>query len=206
MLPRTEWIFWLCKRQEGSLAPILSRYLTPTLCYTNGGMGFVVGKRLLPYLRTSRVISDRIAVVSFRFGKPDPPISVVIAYGHTNPRCTANPQLREEIYQQLQAAVDTIPKRDVTVLMGDMNANVGKCCNIDTYSCLEAWSKGHRNDNGEAFLEFCEQSDLVITNSLFNMPHDISQPGKATSEGQMNLFPYTIKSTTSQYLRDIRHW
>ena len=44
---------------------------------------------------------------------------------------------------------------------------MGKRCSTDTYSCLGAWSKGRRNDNGEAFVEFCDQSDLIITNSLF---------------------------------------
>ena len=51
--------------------------------------------------------------------------------------------------------------------MGDMNAKVGKRWSTDTNFCLGAWSKGHRNDNGEAFLEFCDQSDLIITNILF---------------------------------------
>ena len=70
---------------------------THAILYTlNDGIGFVVGKRLLPYLQTSRVISNHVAVVSFRFCKPNPPISVVIAYGPTSPRCTANPQLRED--------------------------------------------------------------------------------------------------------------
>ena len=95
-------------------------------------------------------------MVSVHFGRPDPPISVVIAYRPTSTRCTANPQLREDFYHQLQAAVDTIPKREVTVLMGDMNAKVGNHCSIGTYSCLGAWSKRHHNDNGEAFVEFCD--------------------------------------------------
>ena len=55
---------------------------THAMLYTlNGGIGFVVEKRLLPYLQTSRVISDHVAVVSFRFGKPNPPVSVV-SCGH----------------------------------------------------------------------------------------------------------------------------
>ena len=132
---------------------------TQAMLYTlNRGKGFVVGKRhlTLPYLQTSHVISDHVAVVSFHFGRSDPPISVVIAYRRTSTHCTANPQLREDFYYQLQAAVDTIPKREVTVLMGDMNAKVGNRCSIGTYSCLGAWSKRYHNDNGEAFLEFCD--------------------------------------------------
>ena len=66
--------------------------------------------------------------------------------------------------------MDSIPKREVTVLMGDMNAKIGKRCSTDTYSCLGAWSKDRRNDNGETFLDFCERSNLIITNSLFEHP------------------------------------
>ena len=131
---------------------------TDSVLYTlKGGLGFVLGKRLQPYLQTSCSVSDRVAIVSFRFGKPEPSISVIIAYGPTSPRCQSNPQLREDFYQQLQAAVDVIPKRDVTILMGDMNAKIGKRCSTDIYSCMGIlWSKGKRNDNGEAFLDFCE--------------------------------------------------
>ena len=63
-----------------------------------------------------------------------------------------------------------MPKREVTV-----NVKVEKRCSTDTYFCLEAWSKGHHNDNGEAFLEFCDWSDLIITNSLYRR-HDTRNP------------------------------
>lgn len=135
---------------------------THAMLYTfNGGIGFIVGKRLLPYLQTLHVISDRVAVASFCFGKPDPPSSVAC---NTSPCYTANPQLRIDFYQQLKEVVNTILKREVTVLMDDMNVKVGKCCSTDTCSCSGAWSKGHPNDNS---LEFSDRSDFFITNSLF---------------------------------------
>ena len=89
-------------------------------------------KILLPSLQLSRVISNHLAVISC-FGKPDPPIRAVTAYGLTSPHCTANPSLREYYYQQLQVAVDAMPKREVTVLMGDINTMVGKCCRTDIF-------------------------------------------------------------------------
>ena len=58
-----------------------------------------------------------------------------------------------------------IPRRAVTIVMGDMNAKIGKRSNNDSYPC--AWSKAKRNENGEDFLNFCERSNLTITNSLF---------------------------------------
>ena len=79
---------------------------TITMLYTlNGGMGFIVGKILLPSLQSSRVISDHVAVISC-FGRPDPLVqSSCTVYGHTSPRCTANPSLQEDSYQKLQVAV-----------------------------------------------------------------------------------------------------
>ena len=71
--------------------PIKVPHTHAMLYSLNGGIGFVVGKRLLPYLQTSRVISDRVAVVSFCFGKPDPPISVVIAWERQRAQVTTDP-------------------------------------------------------------------------------------------------------------------
>ena len=116
-------------------------------------MGFVVGKILLPSLQALRVISDCIAVTSC-FGKPDPPISAVTAYRPTNPQCTANLSLREDFYLQLQVAVDAIPNIEVTVLVGDMNAKVRKCCSTDIFlfrSMGNYMSKGNCNETFEAF-------------------------------------------------------
>ena len=103
------------------------------MLYTlHGRTDFIVGKILLPLLQSSRVISNHVTVISC-FGRPDPPISAVTAYGPTSPRCTANPSLRVDFYQQLQVAVDAIPKREVTMLMGDINAKVGKWCRTDIF-------------------------------------------------------------------------
>ena len=148
---------WLTKMAQGG-----------TIMHTlRGGMAFVMGPRLLPYLQSSKSISDRVAVVTFRFSKQDVPISAVIAYGPTTPRCTADPRLCENFFEQLQAAVAPIPRRAVTLLMGDMNAKIGKRHDNGTYSCIGAWSNGKCNENGEAFLSFCERSNLIIANSLF---------------------------------------
>ena len=154
-------------RREADPRPTRMGQCGATLHTLRGGMAFIVGHRLQPYLQSSKSIRDRVAVVTFHFGKQDIPISAVIAYGPTTPRCTADPKLRENFFQQLQAAVAPIPRRAVTLLMGDMNAKIGKRSNDDTYSCLGSWSKGKRNENGEAFLNFCERSNLIITNSLF---------------------------------------
>ena len=128
-------------RREADPRPKRLVQCSATLHTLRVGIAFVVGPTLQLYLQSSKSISDRVAVVTFQFGKRDVPISAVIAYGPTTSRCIADPKQRENFIQQLQAAVASIPQRAVTFLLGNMNAKIGKRSDIDTYSCLGAWSK-----------------------------------------------------------------
>ena len=113
-------------RREADPWPTKMAQGVATLHTLRGGLALVVGPRLQPYLQSSKSISDRVAVVTFRFSKQDIPFSAIIAYEPTTPWYTANLKLRKNFFEQLQAAVAPIPRRAVTLLMGDMNAKIGK--------------------------------------------------------------------------------
>ena len=74
----------------------------------------------------------------------------------------------EEFYEQIQASMDKIPKRDLKILMGDLNAKVGSD-NTDKELIMGRHGVREQNDNGELFSEFCMFKDLVIGVTLF--PH-----------------------------------
>ena len=59
--------------------------------------------------------------------------------------------------------MDKIPKRDLKILMGDLNAKVGSELIMGRHGV------GEQNENGELFPEFCMFNDLVIGGRLF--PH-----------------------------------
>ena len=103
-------------RREADPWPTKMAQGVATLHTLRGGLALVVGPRLQPYLQSSKSISDRVAVVTFRFSKQDVPISAVIAYGPTTPQCTADPKLCKNFFEQIQAAVAPIPQRAVTLL------------------------------------------------------------------------------------------
>ena len=70
--------------------------------------------------------------------------------------------------EQLQAIVQKTPKRDIQIVMGDLNAKVGE---VNTYwkGTMGTEGLGGMNANGVLFAYFCAFNELVIGGSLF--PH-----------------------------------
>ena len=97
-------------------------------------MGFVVSRRLQLYLQTLHVISDHVTVIPLLQQLSPIHLSVLLLRLDicTSPQYISDPRLKEDFYQHLQGAVDSIPKREVIVLMGDTKAKIGKRCSIDT--------------------------------------------------------------------------
>ena len=61
--------------------------------------------------------------------------------------------------------MDDIPKKDVTILMGDWNAKLGK--SASKTSNIGMFGLGCRNERGDRLEEFCVTNNLVIGNTLF---------------------------------------
>ena len=51
--------------------------------------------------------------------------------------------------------------------MGDFNANIGVRNTNDKMKCTGPFGTGNRNEKGERLLDFAEENNLVVTNSLF---------------------------------------
>ncbi|RUS92092.1 hypothetical protein EGW08_000116 [Elysia chlorotica] len=68
---------------------------------------------------------------------------------------------KEEFYEQLQATFNRAPRRDMKIVMGDINAKVGME-NAGKELIMGKQGVGTRNENGELFVEFCSFNDLAI--------------------------------------------
>ena len=84
------------------------------------------------------------------------------------PTNIADEERKEEFYQQLQAVLDRVPRRDIVIVMGDMNAKVGSD-NAGREHVMGTEGMGTINENGEFFVDFSEMNDLVIGGTVF--PH-----------------------------------
>ena len=75
---------------------------------------------------------------------------------------------KDDFYEQLQTVINTIPKHDIKLIIGDFNAKVRE----DNTGCEEVMGKhgvGVRKDKGSRLVDLCDYNNLVITGTCF--PH-----------------------------------
>ena len=127
------------------------------------GVGLLLSKQAAKSLLEWEPVSDRIITARFesRFQK----VSLVMCYAPTN---TTEEEDKDNFYAQLQWVLDKTPRRDMLVLMGDMNAKVGTD-NTDREREMGRHGLGDMNENGERLADFCTTNSLVIGGTLF--PH-----------------------------------
>ena len=70
----------------------------------------------------------------------------------------------EWFYEDLQDHLELTPKKDVLFIIGDWNAKVGS---QEMPGVTGKFGLGVRNEAGQRLIEFCQDSALVIANTLF---------------------------------------
>ena len=128
------------------------------------GVGFILTREASASLMEWEPVSARI--VTARFHSRWRNVSIIQCYAPTN---TAELEAKEEFYEQLQAVMDKVPKRDIIILMGDMNAKVGRDNRGKERIMGQHGADATMNENGELLTDFCEANEMVIGGSLF--PH-----------------------------------
>ena len=90
-------------------------------------------------------------------------------YAPINPRTAqqATVEASDTFYIELQRTVDKIPSNDMILIMGDFNARVGKQKQRPTSSVIGPHAIDQLNENGRRLVEFCQNNDLIITNTFF---------------------------------------
>ena len=86
------------------------------------------------------------------------------------PTMTNLDKVKEKFYEDLQAAIASVPKADKLVFLSDFNARVG----TDYILWTEVLGKngvGKCNGNGALLLESCAAHELLITNTVFRLPN-----------------------------------
>ena len=93
-------------------------------------------------------------------------LSIIQVYAPTS---DSSEEESESFYELLQETMDNIPAKDILMIMGDMNAKVGRQQQKSTH--VGTYGLGVQNERGQALTEFCAGNELVISNTCFKHHH-----------------------------------
>ena len=123
------------------------------------GVAIMVNKRVQNAVLGCNLKNDRMISVHFQ-GKPLN-ITVIQVYA---PNSNSEEAEVEQFYEDLQSLLELTPKKDVLFIIGDWNAKVGS---QETPGVTSKFSLRVQNEAGQRLIEFCQESALVIANTLF---------------------------------------
>ncbi|VDP18658.1 unnamed protein product [Schistosoma margrebowiei] len=92
-------------------------------------------------------------------------MNIIQCYARTN---DSNDDIKDQFYERLQSVIEKCPRKDLTILMGDLNAKVG-IDNTGYEDIMGRHGLGERNENGERFANLCAFNKSVIGGTIF--PH-----------------------------------
>ena len=112
-------------------------------------------------------VSYRIITAKFTAKKKDIRLNIIQCYAPTN---DAEEENKGEFYQQLQEVIDGGGAKDMTILIGDLNAKI-ESHNTGYENIIGTHGLGQMLDNGEQFARLCALNQLVIGGSVFPHKH-----------------------------------
>ena len=99
----------------------------------------------------------RISAASFQTKVRRISMNVIQCYAPTNDR---EDQVKDQFYHRLQSVINNFPERDITILMGDLNAKIGRD-SIGYEEVMGQLGLVVMNDNAERLADLCALNPLV---------------------------------------------
>ena len=161
----------LLQTQHGKL--ITMPYDEGTEAQFKYGLGFYVAPKLEPYFYGINHVSNRIALIHFRFFTSKGrrlQLTIINVYAPTSQRVTNNPQEAEDFYNNLQDIYNKYSaKSHYVIIAGDLNSKLGTKLDAEE-DFMGSHGKGTRNRNGHLLAEFLQNNRLYATNTTFDGP------------------------------------
>ncbi|XP_057654761.1 uncharacterized protein LOC130893016 [Diorhabda carinulata] len=159
-------IIGLCetRRKEEQLLKLKSGHLF----YQNenpnspdGGIGFLINKRLEKSIVTLKTISDRVAYITLSISKRYE-IKIIQVYAPTTPHTDEEVDI---FYGDIEIALKE-NRCYYTFIMGDFNAKIGKQTDMSEVA-IGSFGIDGRNERGQTLIDFLHNQKLYVMNSFF---------------------------------------
>ena len=123
------------------------------------------------------------------------------------PNCKGSSWSKGQVFDDLQDALDHVPAGDILVVLGDVNAHVGKR-EGDSDVWREVRGKhgvASSNEAGARLLEFCAVNDLTIMNTWFEKPQVYLATWKHPATKQAHMIDFVLMRKGQKRLcQDVR--
>lgn len=129
------------------------------------GVAFMLSKEAQRALISWEPINSRLITARFKTTHKRINLQLIQCYAPTN---NTEEETKDIFYNQLQQLLQARKEKDITILMGDMNAKVGND-NSGYQLVMGKHGIGCMNENGERFADTCADYNLVIGGTVF--PH-----------------------------------
>ena len=162
------------------------------------GVAFMIHKKYASSVAHFEAINDRIGTIEFT-GTIN--LSIIGVYAPTN---THTDESKDSFYDNLQLTLNSIPEKNVTLVVGDMNAETGT--NRNGWSdCLGPFGVGSINDNSLRMLSFASHNRLVLSNSFFRhkLLHKITWSCN-TGKSEKEIDHFLINKRFQSAIHDVR--
>ncbi|EYC22099.1 hypothetical protein Y032_0018g3711 [Ancylostoma ceylanicum] len=107
-------------------------------------------------------VNERIITARFLTGHIR--ITVIQVYAPTD---NADDDIKNDFYRRLQDTIDEVPRRDLKIILGVFNAQLGGDRHGIERTAGPFASSEHISDNGERLISFCDCNDLCVRNTCF---------------------------------------
>ena len=164
-LSETRWIGTGETRLTSGAKILYSGHQAPDAAHTQG-VAFMLSLEAQRSLISWEPHGPRIIEAFFKTSYKNIKVRTIMCYAPTNEAEDVN---KEEFYDKLSCILEKKhSSKDITILMGDMNAKVGQA-NDGYTQIMGTHGEGVMNENGEMFADFCLDHNLVIGGTIF--PH-----------------------------------
>ncbi|KAL0812036.1 hypothetical protein ABMA28_009430 [Loxostege sticticalis] len=128
---------------------------------SQNGVAILVPKQQRHCVLGYEPVNDRIISIKLKASPMN--LNLIQVYAPTS---TSSAETSEQFYADLQTVIAKIPNRELLLILGDFNSKIG--ANSQHYSdCVGKFGLGTRNERGERLMQFANENNLIIANSLF---------------------------------------
>jgi endonuclease/exonuclease/phosphatase family metal-dependent hydrolase len=161
--------------------------------------GFLIMKKILKHIISFELHNECLCKIRVK-GKYNN-ITLKNAYTHTEDKTE---DIKEQFYDDLQSMVDKVPKSDIIIILGDVNAKLGK---ESAYQKITGKYTLHEetNRNGELLCDFAAANNMIVMSTQFQHKQIIHKGTWRSPDHIINQIDHVlVNQNKKEIIEDVR--